>query len=441
MFNAIGILVGLALLIFLVFKRVNLVLSAIIATLFIGLVNGLPFWKIFDIFATGVGGFLSSVLMVFFCAAVYAQVFTDSGCAASVSYFIIDLFKGSKYVALTIPIISAILVYGGISVFVAIFAVMPIGVLLLKETNLNKSLLPGLFNFGATTFAMTALPGSPQLCNIIPANMLGTKPTAAPVLGITATLVMIVLGFLYFKKQIDKYRREGRGFDETTVTPAMLAVTSREDCPRPWKAFLPMIAMMVIYLGLANGWFAEPMETFPAVNTAMLIGTAMILLLNPQKFKTVLKAVTVGSTQWINPLLNLCIVIGMGAVVKATPGFETVVRLALNIPGNAYVSAAVSTDLVAGITGSASGGLQIALEALADRWLAQGANVEALHRICAVASGGLDSLPHAGGMFTVFVVCNETYKDGYMHIFWTTVAIPIVAAIVIVLLASMGIVY
>ena len=439
--HAIGILAGLTILIVLVFKRVDLILSVMIATLVIGLTNGLPLENVFSVFANGVGAFLSSVLMVFFCAAVYAQVFTDSGSAASLSYFIIDLFMGSKYAALTIPIITALLVYGGISVFVVIFAVIPIGVLILKETNLNKSLLPGLINLGGTTFAMTALPGSPQLCNILPANILGTKPTAAPVLGLVATAVMIVLGFLYFKRQIDKYRSRGLTFDESTVKPSMLAVIPREKCPPVWKAFLPMAVMMLSYLGLANGWFGVTLASFPAVNTAMVIGTALTFLLNIKNYRVILDAVKVGSTQWVMPLVNLCMVIGMGAVVKATPGFETVVRIALGIPGNAYVSAAVSTDLVAGITGSASGGIQIALEALADSWIAKGANVDTLHRICAVASGGLDSLPHAGGMFAVFALCNESYKDGYFHIFWTTVIFPIIATIAIVALASLGVTF
>lgn len=439
MLHVIGILIGLTVLIVLVYNRVNLSLSVIIATLIIGLTNGLHITDAFSFFATGVGSFLSSVLMVFFCAAVYAQVFTDSGSAASISYFIIDLFKGSRYAVLTIPIITALLVYGGISVFVVIFAVIPIGVLMLKETNLNKSLLPGLINFGGTTFAMTALPGTPQLCNILPANLLGTRPTAAPLLGLVATAILILLGFLYFKRQIDKYRARGLVFDESTVTPAQMAVIPREKCPPVWKAFLPMVTMMVIYLGLANGWFSVTMAAFPAVNTAMVIGTVLTFLLNIKEYRSLITAVKVGSGQWVMPLVNLCMVIGMGAVVKVTPGFETVVRIALSMPGNAYVSAAVSTDLVAGITGSASGGIQIALESLADSWLATGANAEALHRICAVASGGLDSLPHAGGMFAVFILCNETYKNGYIHIFWTTVVFPIIATIVIVAMASAGI--
>lgn len=440
MINILGILLGLVVLILLVFRKVNLILSVMIAVIICGLSNGLSVWETYSAFSAGMGSYLGGILFVFVFASIYGQVLTDSGCAASIAYRCIDLFKTSKYVVLVIPLITAILVYGGVSVFVVVFTMMPIGVMLLRESDLNKSLLPGLINFGATTFAMTCLPGTPQLNNIIPSKILGTPPTAAPVLGIIGTLCFISMGICYFRFQINKYRKQGRVFDTATVRQDQMVIISREECPPLWKALASIVTLMAVYLSLAGGWFGYRLPTYDAVNTGMVCATLLLFFLNHDRFSTLVQALVKGSTAWIMPLINLCAVIGLGAVIKTTPGFASIVSTALSIPGNVYISAATSTTLVAGITGSASGGIQLALESLAGSWLEKGANPEVLHRICAVASGGLDSLPHAGGLFTVFAVCNETHRSGYPHLFWSTVVIPIFVTIILIGLAGFGIV-
>lgn len=440
MLNILGIILGLAVLIVLVFRKMNLFLAVFIAVLICGLTNGLGFWTICEVFAGSVGEYFGGIIMVFFFASIYGQVLTKSGGAASISYRIIDCFKKSKYTVLAIPVITAILVYGGISVFVVVFTVMPIGVMLMREANLNKSMLPGLINFGATTFAMTCLPGSPQLTNLIPSQMLGTSPMASPMLGIIGAICMVILGVLYYRYEIRKYIKKGYGFDQATVGENQSNLMSREECPPAWKAIVSILTLLVIYLGFANGWFGVKLTTFTAVNTGMIVATLIIYGLNSKKIKKLNYAVGEGAVQWIMPLIYLCAVIGLGAVIKQTPGYTHIVNIALNIPGNVYVSAATSTTLVAGITGSASGGIQIALESLADSWLSKGGTPEVLHRICAVASGGLDSLPHAGGLFTVFAVCNENHRSGYYHLFYSTVMIPLIVTIILVICASFGIV-
>jgi H+/gluconate symporter-like permease len=385
--------------------------------------------------------FIRSTLCIFIFAALYSQVFTATGCVASISYWLIDIFRGSKYVVLIIPVITALFVYGGISVFVVVFSVMPIGVLLFKEANLNKSLLPALINYGATTFAMTALPGSPQLTNIIPSNFFDTKPTAAPALGFIAAFVMIILGFWYFKHKVDQFRKNGKTFDPAKTRPNQLAMLAREQCPKVWQAFVPLVVMALLCLGLSGGWFGGfTLATYPATNTAMITATLVTIVFNLKKRSEIANAIQKGASTWIKPLIALAMVIGFGNVIKMTPSFDTMVGIAFAIPGAAYVSAAVSTNIVAGITGSASGGLQITLETLGNSWLTAGGKPEVLHRICSVAAGGLDNLPFSGGLFTFFLVCNETHRDGYKHIFWTTVAIPVAAVIVITFFANLGIV-
>lgn len=438
MLNILGIICGLLLLIILVFKKVNLLLAALVAVLVCGLTNGLSMWETFETFAAGMGNYFGGILLVFLFASIYGQALTDSGYASAIAYCIIDFFKKSRYTLLAVPIITAVLVYSGISVFVVVFTVMPIGVMLLKECNINKSILPGLINFGATTFAMTCLPGTPQLNNIIPSEILGTSPMAAPVLGIIGSVSMLVMGLIYFRWQINRYQEKGRVYDPTTVPDGVTDRLKRDQCPPMWKAIVSILTLMILYLGLSNGWFGDKVATYRAINTGMIVATLVIYFLNFKVKDKMNQAIVKGSVSWVMPLIYLCAVIGLGAVIKSTQGYQQIIHMALKISGNVYVSAACSTTLISGITGSASGGIQIALESLSGSWLARGANPEVLHRICAVASGGLDSLPHAGGLFTVFAVCNESHKSGYYHIFYTTVVIPVITTFILLVCVGFG---
>ncbi len=440
MIGIIGILISIAALIILVYMKVKPIYCAVIASLIAGLTNGLPFWDILGkYFATGMTNFFATVMFIFILAAIYGRMMGDTGNATAIAYQMIKWF-GKDKVVLVVGLSTALLVYGGVSSVVVVFAIYPIGVILLREANISKTILPGIIAYGAITFAMTALPGSPQLNNIIPSQILGTSPMAAPILGIVAALVLGICGYFYLIDQIKKMRKKGIGFDPSTVKQTNLNELKEEDCPPVLHAFLPMVVLMVIYLSLSNGWFGLKMPTYNAINTAMIISIVLIFMLNTSRIKLLLKSLADSSTEWIMPLINLTVIIGFGVVVKNTAGFAKFVQFALNIPGPIYLSAAISTDIIAGITGSASGGITIALDSLAKSWLAAGANPEVLHRICSVASGCLDSLPHAGGLFTIFAVCNETHKSGYKHVFWVSVLIPTLATAVIVVLASFGVV-
>ena len=172
----------------------------------------------------------------------------------------------------------------------------------------------------------------------------------------------------------------------------------------------------------------------------MIIAILCLIVLNHKRSDAIKQALKKGASGWVMPLISLTVIIGYGAVVKNTQGFIEVVHFASNLPGSTYVSAFVATLIIAGITGSSTGGVTITLDALASTWLATGANPAALHRIISVSSGVLDSLPHAGGLYTTLEVCGETIKSSYKHTFWVTVVIPMIASIVIVILANLGIV-
>lgn len=443
----LGLVLGLAILIVLVFKKVPAVISVIVAALVAGAFNAMEPWTALNTLAKGTGNTFSAYFFVFFLATLYGELMYATGCANAISDALVKVF-GKKQVILIIVLTTGLLVYGGVTAMVVCFTVFPIGVSLLKEANISKKFLPGLIAFGQATFALTALPGTPQLNNIIPTEAFGTTSTAAPLLGVIAAIVMFVLGILYFSFVIKKSKAKGEGFEvsDNVENEEKLDLKSK---PNWILGFLPLLILVGSYIALENinfwGYRFKDHGTYSAVSTAMFIAIVYLIILGFTKTchkENLIKTLKSGCVSWVMPLLNFSMIVGFGSVIQATKGFEQLVQVALNIPGPAYVSAAVSVCLLAGVTGSASGGMKIALgsEALVENWLASGADPSALHRIASVSSGGLDSLPHCGGILATLEVCKETHSRSYIHIFVTTVIIPIIATAIIVLLASLGVV-
>jgi H+/gluconate symporter-like permease len=440
----IGLVLGLGVLITLVYKKIHPIFAAICATLVVGIFNLIEPWTVLTIFANGVGAILGRYLFLFLFATIYGVLMSATGCANKIALFLIKLL-GKKSVIVVILLSTGILVYGGVSAMVVVFTIYPIGVMLIKEANISKKFLPAFIAMGQGTFALTALPGTPQLNNIIPCAYLGTKPTAAPVLGIIAAIVMFTLGTIYLTIQVNKSKLRGEGFEETSIEVETEVETLQTDnYPKTVFAFLPLIILMGLFLFFDNATFGSySFSSFEAINTAMLIAIIYLCLLGVvrNQKKLIKESLAQGSVEWITPLLNFSIVVGFGSVIQNSTGFTAILNAMLRAGGSSYIIATITVCLLAGVTGSASGGLQITLSnsVLVDTWVADATiNLSALHRIISVASCSLDSLPHCGGILAVLEVCHETHARSYKHIFVVTVLVPLVATAVIVALAMLG---
>ncbi len=448
MMGIIGLVLGLVVLIVLIFKKVPTVLAVLSAALTAGLCNALEPWTILNALADGTGATFASYFFVFFLATLYGELMSISGCANAIANALVKVF-GKKNVVLVIILTTGLLVYGGVTAMVVCFTVCPIGISLLREANISKKFLPAMIAFGQGTFALTALPGTPQLNNIIPTEVLGTSSTAAPVLGIIGAVIMFVLGTVYLQVMVNHSVKKGEGFDESTVKQDAGGNKKDGNEVSALLGFLPMILLVVSYMLFENvnfgGYVFREHGTYSAVSTAMFVSIIYLLILGFMKKpkEEMIHGLEMGCVDWIMPLLNFSMIVGFGSVIKMTVGFEQLVQIAINIPGSAYVSAAISVTLLAGVTGSASGGMKIALssETLVSSWMNSGINASALHRIVSIASCGLDSLPHCGGILATLNVCNETHSSSYLHIFVTTVLVPIIATVIIVALASLGLVF
>jgi len=457
-FNIIGLVLALAVLIFLIFKKVPVVFAVSIAAVVAAVTNWQTggdgnIWNALKNFAMGTGTTFYQFLFVFLLSTIYGELVAGLGMAESISDFFIKIF-GKKAAAVVIIITTALLVYGGVSAMVVAFTVAPIGISLLRKSNISKKFLPALIALGQSTFALTALPGSPQVNNIIPTTKLGTTSTASPALGAIASVIMLGLGTAYLLWQIARSKKKGEGFEEDLVPEnyknmERAETEEKEKNPNVILSFLPMVLLIGIFILLENVKFGSysfktQYNGMASVCTAMFIVIIYIVVYGiiTKKQDKVLAIIKKGSVDWIIPLLNFAMIVGFGTVIQQLNGFKVLTAWVIGLGANYYI-ASITVCLLAGVTGSASGGLKIALNAddLVASWTSSSMNMNALHRVISIASGGLDSLPHCGGILADLQVCGETHARSYFHIFIVTVVIPIIATVVVATLATVGFVW
>lgn len=455
-FNIAGLVIALAVLIVLIFKKVPVIFAVPIAAVIAAITNWSNegtgnIWYALTNFASGTGNTFYQFLFVFLLSTIYGELVAGLGMAESISSFFIKIFS-KKAAAVVIVITTALLVYGGVSAMVVAFTVAPIGISLLRQSNISKKFLPALIALGQSTFALTALPGSPQVNNIIPSSYLGTSSTAAPLLGIIASVVMLGLGLAYLLWQISISKKKNEGFEEELVPETYKNTKEDENkkSPNIILSLLPMVLLIGLFIlfenvSFGNYSFKTQYNGMASVCTAMFIVIIYLVIYGlfiAKKKDIVVNIIKKGSVDWIVPLLNFAMIVGFGTVIQKLNGFSVLTNLVIGLGSNYFV-AAITVCILAGVTGSASGGLKIALnsEELVTSWTTSNMNMGALHRVISIASGGLDSLPHCGGILADLQVCGETHSRSYIHIFVVTVVIPIIATIVVATLATLGIVY
>ncbi|MCG8275602.1 GntP family permease [Stenotrophomonas sp. NLF4-10] len=392
-------------------------------------------------------GFLKLYFPVFLLGAVFGKLIEVSGFSKSIVSATIRLV-GAQRAMLSIVLVCALLTYGGVSLFVVVFAVYPFAAELFRQSDIPKRLIPGTIALGAFTFTMDALPGTPQIQNIIPASFFGTTSWAAPMLGTIGAVVILALGMSYLEWRRRVAVAKGEGY-------AGSGEELRNE-PEPFhgnKLAHPLLAVLPLLLvGVANflfthwipGFYGESQSFVPAVignpapvvqevsrvaaiwavQGALLLGILSVIAL---AWKPVVAAFAEGTRSAIGGAMlasmNTASEYGFGAVIAALPGFLVVANALGSIP-NPLVNEAISVTAMAGITGSASGGMSIALAAMADSFIANaqaaGIPMEVLHRVAAMASGGMDTLPHNGAVITVLAVTGLTHRQSYKDIFAIT---------------------
>ena len=396
--SGIGILLALAGMTLLIFRRVSPIIVGPLAALLVTLLSRLPVLEtVTGTYVQGVGSFFVSYFLIFLLGNLLGSLYQISGAAAKIGETVVRRF-GAKNCMTACLISAALLSYGGINSFVIIFAIYPIALKLFEEADLPTYLLPGIVCGGMWTFAMTG-PFSPQICNIVSMQSLGTPSYAGLVPGLAASVVMAVLIVWYMNGQAKKAKLRGEHF-----TPPEGGVRRHEGkAPGAAVSFIPLAAVILLFNVTEIGIVA-----------CLLIGIVLSLVLFYRSipWKELLPAVNQAATTSVTVIINTATIVGFGAVAKITPFYIWAVDLLEQSTANPYVVAAVGSNLFACILGSSSGGLTLMYTSLKDVFLAyaaQGFNLEFIHRLCSLGSGGLDSMPWNGSIVSVFGICHTTH--------------------------------
>jgi H+/gluconate symporter-like permease len=404
-------------------------------------------------------GFLKLYFPVFLLGAIFGKLIEVSGFSKSIVAAAIKLF-GADRAMLSIVAVCAVLTYGGVSLFVVVFAVYPFAAELFRQSDIPKRLIPGTIALGAFTFTMDALPGTPQIQNIIPTSFFGTTTWAAPWLGSIGAVFILAVGFTYLEWRRRVAKRNGEGYGDAATLLNEPAPFAESRLAHPLVALLPLVLVGVVNK-LLTLWIPEVYgsshEFVPAVigkaapvvqevskvaaiwavQGALLVGILSVLVL---AWKPVAASFSEGAKAAVGgamlAAMNTASEYGFGAVIAALPGFLVVANALGSIP-NPLVNEAITVTSLAGITGSASGGMSIALAAMADTFIANaeaaGIPMDVLHRVASMASGGMDTLPHNGAVITLLAVTGLTHRQAYKDIFAITL---IKTAAVFVIIAA-----
>ncbi len=474
-----GILLGLGLLVWLAYRGWSVLGLAPVAALIAAAFAGEPLlanWT--QTFMMSAADFIASFFPLFLLGALFGKLMDDSGSVTAIANFMTHKLGPNRSV-LAVVLAGALVTYGGVSLFVAVFVLAPMGQALFRAANIPNRLLPAAVMLGTATFTMSALPGSPAIQNAIPMPFFGTTPFAAPGLGFIAAAIMLGFGLWWLTRAEKLARKAGEGFSgpiDSAVAAAHNPVVrerasvAREfdpaeiehgkrsaELPGIFVALLPLIVVIAVnltmslvvlprldtsYLALPR-WGETSLASVGGVWSVIVALSAAIVVLyvfNRSRFPTLRETVDAGLNAAALPVIGVASLVGFGAVVASMPAFQVVSDWVLGIEGGPLVGLAFATNVLSALTGSASGGLTIALGALGETYMklaaVYGIDPALMHRVAVIGAGSLDSLPHNGAVVTLLAVCGATHKQSYFDIVMVAIVSALLALAAVIILGS-----
>ncbi|MFZ0115581.1 MAG: GntP family permease [Xanthobacteraceae bacterium] len=471
----LGILVALGLLIRLAYRGWSVLLLAPAAAILAAGLAGEPLlahWT--QTFMGSAARFLMQFFPIFLLGALFGKLMEDSGSVSAIASFMAERL-GPRRAVLSVVLAGALVTYGGVSLFVAFFVLAPMAHALFRAAAIPKRLMPAAIALGTSTFTMSALPGTPAIQNAIPMPFFGTTPFAAPGLGIIASIIMLGFGLWWLARAEASARQKGEGYradadvavdasedqlvreratTSSTFDPAEIRHGYQSD-PAPSIAVAVVPLAVVIGVNLLMSLFVLPRldasyladEAWGstslsavggvwAVVTALAAAIATLIAVNYRRLPVLRESMDAGANACALPVLSVASLVGFGSVVAALPAFAMVRDWVLSIQGGPLVSLAVATNVLASLTGSASGGLTIALDALGGTYMRlaaeQGIDPGLMHRIAVIGAGTLDSLPHNGAVVTLLAVCGSTHRESYFDIVMVSIVGGLLALVAVI---------
>ncbi|MCA9157759.1 MAG: GntP family permease [Planctomycetales bacterium] len=458
MLSILGILLSLLLLMTLAYRGLNvLVLAPVMALLAVLLGREAPLLATYtQVYMVSLGGYLVKYFPLFMLGSIFGKLMGDSGSARAISQFIVARL-GQQRAILAIVLSCAILTYGGVSLFVVAFAVYPIAADLFRTSGTPKRFIPGAIALGAFTFTMTALPGTPAIQNAIPMPFFGTTPFAAPALGTIGGFIMLCGGMMWLNRRARRAMQAGEGYGQH-AEELDEAIESATTTPSMALAIIPILLVIlgnyVFSKSIIPSWDTSYLSEVEygqtelksvlgiwAIICGLLIAIGALIILHWSRWGNLKDSINRGTKDALLPIFNTASEVGYGTVIASLAAFALVRDWVLNLsPENPLISEAIAVTTLAGITGSASGGLSIALSTLGATYLQlaeqSGISPELLHRVASMASGAFDTLPHNGAVITLLAITNLTHRSSYVDIFMVAVVVPAFATVAVIILGG-----
>lgn len=466
------ILISLIGLMYLAYRGYSIILIAPAFAVLAAIGSGYATMPIYsELYMTKAAEYIKNYYPVFLLGAVFAKIMESGGLAASVASKIVQTL-GKERAVLAVLLGCGALTYGGLSVFVVAFVMYPFSAILFKQAKIPKRLLPATLWMGILTYAMIAIPGTPQIQNIIPTAFFGTTTWAGISTGLLATSLYFVIAWAWISYRHKKLASQGEGYGNYVLNEPEEV---KEDLPHWSLAALPLVLVVVINLIVSNPftwqwayhWDTHSLENFTtlklsllassvdrvqaiwSINVALIVSSIVAAFIGRKRLKTqggVLSPINMGAVSSTSAVLNVASGYAFGCVIAVLPGFQIIkeMLLHLSVGDGPLLSAIITTNIMTGITGSASGGLTIALGMLGNEWLAWANSIqmspEILHRIVCIASEGIDTVPHSGALVTLFAVCGLTHKDSYYDVFVLTILKTTIAFICLAFYSITGLI-
>jgi len=473
----VGILLGLALLMWLAYRGWTVLIVAPAAALLAAAISGEPLlahWT--QTFMGSAGRFVTQWFPMFLLGGLFGKLMDDSGSITSIARFLTERL-GRRRTMLSVVLASAVVTYGGVSVFVAFFVLVPMAKEMFQAANIPRRLMPAAIGLGAFTFTMSAMPGTPSVNNAIPMPYFGTTAFAAPGLGIIASIIIMVIGMWWLRRAEAAARKAGEGYGGTAESSPVIeeAVRVRSTLagdfdpaeiqhgghstrlPPVTIAIFPLIVVicmnflmsLVVLPRLDFSFLTEQVwgaTTIGAVTgvwsvvIALAAATLTVVILNFRRFPALRESLDAGAVSSVLPILTIASLVGFGAVVAALPAFADVRDAVLSVGGGPLISLTVAMNVLAGLTGTASGGMAIVLNALGDTYLKlaaeHGIDPQLMHRVTTIGAGTLDALPHNGTVLLLFQISGLTHRESYFDMVMTVIVTCIIALAAVLALGT-----
>ncbi len=413
--NLAGVLAAVALLMVLIYKKVSLIPATLICVLLLGVTNDISFTDlVMNHYAVSLSGFIAKYFMVFVTNALFGKIMEETLLAAVFSKMIGKVF-GDRNAVYGAMLATALLSFGGVSVFVIVFTVYPIFLATFQKADLPRKLIPACIMSSSCTFPLSMMPGGAQLNNIIPSQYMGTSPMAAFPIGIVCTVVCIAFLYLYFQYEFKKAREKGEHFDADEKILDRISRFEADAGIRPWLSVLPLVLIII----LINGFGME-------LSYAVLCASALAMVIGrknlPDKWKTINEGVkNVGSA-----MVTTAVSVGFGGAVLSCSGAKIILDAIAGISLSPVILLGIASSFAGLLTGNGGGGCDVAMDLLSGQYLAMGVHPELLHRVVAMATAGFSCLPHNGMLITIMDTCGYSAKQAYQYIFISTVVCGVV---------------